>query len=815
MRNLLLVRRTFAATSLVLALGLPAAIHAQDMETETFSSAALEHEGQTINNPLWSGIAAPYTTGVDLRTTFSNRPQNETSIAANRYNALQVVGGMNDYSVLASGFGGNGVVYSNDGGLTFTHLNPVPGGGVALMPGWSNAGGDPAIDFDSGNRAFYTHLGIGTGGANNFQRNNGVFCASSNTGGATWNPTVAVAANTFVVGGPNIQFEDKPYVAADDHLTSPFQDRLYVTWTRFYPGVHPNGANGGGDIMCARSADNGATWASVRLTTLANEPSNTGTGTIGSSFVQFSEPAAGPDGRVNVVYWFGGRLNHQSSTDGGVTWSAANQPFGAAFNVASVASPLPNETFRNPPVPNIECDPTRPSNVYVVGVDDDDTPAAADGANVFFTRSVDGGLTWAARVKLNDDNLTRNQAFAWMAVNDQGDIGVIWYDTRNDGLNHLLDVYGTISKDGGLTWGPNFRVTDTNFEPNTGQFGGNTFFGDYNGMHGGPCSFHMLWTDTRTGVAPEQEIYYDRTAATAEATVSCPQDVETTHNFDPQLPFTIRNTGDCADEFDYSLTDTQGWIIATDFPAIGSVTLAPGGSFVITATFHTPVDCQVMETSVATFTATPDHNPAGTDNCQMTITCSHPTATQVSNLSGQTGPDWAELSFTLPDEDGLAGVHVYRTIGSSDVYERVTSTPLALDGRLTYTYTDRGLTPGVTYRYALGLVQFGGGELRVGLLTLQTGGRAEFALGRPYPNPTRAGFSVDVANPAEGEASLRVVDISGRVIREIHRGYLPAGVTTLRWNGTDARGGKVGVGIYFLRYEAGGRAATQRAVIVQ
>ncbi len=271
--------------------------------------------------------------------------------------------------------------------------------------------------------------------------------------------------------------------------------------------------------MVAHSADGGTTWSSLRLSDDAHEPGNTGfctTASIGSSRVQGSDVEVALNGDVYVVFWFnaqgspGGRVECARSTDGGVSFGALTHPFGAAQGNDQIATPLPNENFRTNPFPNVETDPTRAGNVYVVAADDDDTPTAADASNIFFARSTDYGATWGPRIRLNDDGLDRNQVFPWMAVNDVGDILVLWYDSREDPNNHLVAVYYTMSFDGGVTWQPNQRLTDS-FEPNTNQFSNNFFFGDYIAAAGVGDHFHALWTDTRRpGSLPEQEIYYAR-----------------------------------------------------------------------------------------------------------------------------------------------------------------------------------------------------------------------------------------------------------------------------------------------------------------
>ena len=441
----------------------------------------------------------PYT-GAAAQITSSGVPQNETSIAVDPSNPLVIIGGFNDYR--DPGVAGQGVIFSADGGTTWTDLGPA----IPNLPGFTATGGDPGLAFDSNSRAYYCHLGGGPGAT--FTKSNGVFVASSTNGGATWAPTVAVASNVWP-GFGTVPFEDKPFIAADEYPGSPFTDRAYVSWTRFYDGPHPNGGvTGGGNILFSRSTNNGATWsAPIIVSSAALQPGNVGTGGMGTSFVQGSEPEVAANGDVYVVYFFGGRVDVSRSTDGGGSFAAPTQPFGAVFGTNSISSPLPNMHLRMNGFPNIETDPTRPGNVYVVAVaDPDGVGVGTDGSDVIFSRSTNNGATWGPKVTLNDDGLGKNQFFPWMAVDPvTGHICVIWYDTRLDAGNHDMDVFGTFSFDGGATFTSNVRLTDNTFDPDTGQFLGNTFFGDYNGLAAGGNVFHALWTDSSTG---EQEIFY-------------------------------------------------------------------------------------------------------------------------------------------------------------------------------------------------------------------------------------------------------------------------------------------------------------------
>ena len=90
------------------------------------------------------------------------------------------------------------------------------------------------------------------------------------------------------------------------------------------------------------------------------------------------------------------------------------------------------------------------------------------------------------------------------AVDAQGNIAVIWYDTRRDPADQRLDVFGTVSTDGGQTFSPNFRITDQSFDPDAGKFtdaDGQTdyYLGDFLGLAVANDTAYAAWTDTRNG----------------------------------------------------------------------------------------------------------------------------------------------------------------------------------------------------------------------------------------------------------------------------------------------------------------------------
>ncbi len=80
-----------------------------------------------------------------------------------------------------------------------------------------------------------------------------------------------------------------------------------------------------------------------------------------------------------------------------------------------------------------------------------------------------------------------------------------------------------------------------------------------------------------------------------------------------------------------------------------------------------------------------------------------------------------------------------------------------------------------------------------------------------FPNPWRAETKVALELPASApDATVMVYDVTGRRLRELHRGPLPPGRTEFPWDGRDRRGRPVPAGIYFVRLESAAAAGTAK-----
>jgi hypothetical protein len=243
-------------------------------------------------------------------------------------------------------------------------------------------------------------------------------------------------------------------------------------WTTF------NGANGNGKIMVAVSRDRGQTFSkAVQLTT----PSQT---TPGNTYVY---PSIGSDGTVYVAFIGGFDLNKNKvghvyvtkSADDGKTWG----PFTvAASPIENPIGYLPPTNFRDGIIENFAASPTYPGHVYLTYENWD---TASSHMDVYFTQSTDGGLTWQAPARVNDDANTgsTDQFQPSVAAGSGGAVAVAFYDRRaacpsdpsiladhvgdaNTCIDVSLEAYkdaGTVA--GATPVGANVRVSQFSWDP--------------------------------------------------------------------------------------------------------------------------------------------------------------------------------------------------------------------------------------------------------------------------------------------------------------------------------------------------------------
>jgi len=146
------------------------------------------------------------------------------------------------------------------------------------------------------------------------------------------------------------------------------------------------------------------------------------------------------------------------------------------------------------------------NNVYMLA---SVTPDPSSGSEVMFVRSTDGGHTFSAPHRVNDDpvNPVKWHWFGTLSVAPNGRIDAVWLDTRNAANNTNSQLFYSYSTDAGDTWSSNIAVS-ASFNPFLGYPSQNKM-GDYMTIVSDNTGGDVAYCATFNG---EQDIYYVRVA---------------------------------------------------------------------------------------------------------------------------------------------------------------------------------------------------------------------------------------------------------------------------------------------------------------
>jgi hypothetical protein len=386
---------------------------------------------------------------------------------------------------------------------------------------------DPVVRFSRNGTAYYSYLSIGfrpviARGLLFIAEIASVVISKSTDGGFTWfGPYLAASGDATTIGPPGnqtivIRFLDKPWMNVGPDPDNPEQDNVYITYTEFilkypvieeYPYIMTPTVEV--SIKLVASKDGGKTWSKpVTVSPVYSYLQ----GELDKPLVQGSMPIVARDGTVYVGYY-------DSHDDG---------PWKGLFSVMITRSKDAGKTWSKP----VEVATMHEMDYYLrptlfrawssmfayfaVGPEGNlysvfaaKPPDSPDPADIYFTRSLDGGITWSKPKRINDDETLRGQFFPFIAVDEKGTIHIIWGDMRDDPSSTKYHIYYTWSEDQGETFGLNSRVSDY---PSNPMQGIPEFVGDYFEIAAGKDDVYLAWVDCRTGLRgiPNEDIAFAR-----------------------------------------------------------------------------------------------------------------------------------------------------------------------------------------------------------------------------------------------------------------------------------------------------------------
>ncbi|MFH2094867.1 MAG: T9SS type A sorting domain-containing protein, partial [Bacteroidota bacterium] len=349
------------------------------------------------------------------------------------------------------------VYYTNDFGNTWAESSFLNMPHVSGQ--MSGGGGDPVFAYDKNGRLYFSWIDLyGTSGSFMYGTvNMGIFWAYSDDGGASWiqpvHDTILLGQMQMIMGFPISvisPISDKQWMAVD-MTDGAHQNNLYISY------VTISGTNTY-QIKCKTKPAGIDQFTTEAVVT---DPAD-------FTLVQFSSVCVDNAGNVHIVFYgvdnsSNTSLWHSVSTDGGVSFSTPNKISDIRFNLP-MAQITPYDLIsgikddRLYPSPYMDADPVSP-NIYVTwtafGIDSD----LGNGADIYFSRSVDNGAVWSTPIIVNDDATGTgiHNYYSSIYVKPNGDVKVSWYDRRNDLSGNInTHYYYATSEDGGLSFGTNY-----------------------------------------------------------------------------------------------------------------------------------------------------------------------------------------------------------------------------------------------------------------------------------------------------------------------------------------------------------------------
>ncbi|MBW3664261.1 MAG: glycoside hydrolase [Actinobacteria bacterium] len=376
------------------------------------------------------------------------------------------------------------VAYTTNGGTTWSEV-VLPDLGVCGPAG--NGASDPTVSFGPDGTAYAGVIQFGMG-----PHEMAILAYRSTDGGRTWEGPFTVQEADSA--------NDRPTVVAD-HSTP---GRVYAIWTRLQP---LDAACLCAHLALARSDDGGETWTGPMVVDRAKELSANGAAQLsvladGSLVALTSELTALNASRFPGTY--PASIYAVRSEDGGETW--------ARYLVAEYRSTDPSGTD---PDSGRTIDAGEFFIEQAVGSDGRLYAAwhhnsSTSKGEVFAARSDDGGISWTEPSTVAD--VPAQVLDPVVAVADDGTVGVLWADLRNDDdvpdepddEELTTDWWFAASRDGGETWsethvsGP-FDLRHALFSRGneTRDQGSHYWLGEYYGLAAAPGGFAAAFVEAR------------------------------------------------------------------------------------------------------------------------------------------------------------------------------------------------------------------------------------------------------------------------------------------------------------------------------
>ncbi len=342
---------------------------------------------------------------------------------------------------------------------------------------------DPSLAFDNAGNVFVAYI--------DFNKSNDtglVYIRKSTNGGISWgNPVQAIHTDD----DPGKMPVDRPWMVID-RSGGTYDGNIYITsmnpeiFGQIPPPYHP---------YFTRSTDGGNSFHALRYLDTTNWLS-------GSQILQaMPTPDVAANGTFYAIYPSYVALQNPlpqfilaRSTNGGASFTH-NSVYASAvtFN-----DPLAKKGYL------LRCNPANTQHVAFFFLS-----TLHGDADVFMLESTNGGNTWQAPKRINDDQIgnDRMQDLVWADFNTSGHLAVAWRDRRNAPASTYTtssEIWAAVRHKDSVNFSPNFTISDAAPAYDTVLSGSGNDFMSLQFVHD---TLHAVWGDVRTG---KLNIWYQR-----------------------------------------------------------------------------------------------------------------------------------------------------------------------------------------------------------------------------------------------------------------------------------------------------------------
>jgi hypothetical protein len=431
-------------------------------------------------------------------------------------------------------------------------------------------------------------------------------------------------------------------------------------------------------------------------------------------------------------------------------------------------------------------------NVHVVWYD-----AFIGNYQIFYKRTTDGGITWGQDTMLN---LTNYEAVAPSIAVSGNDIHLTWMDRRIGNP----EIYYKKSSNGGISWGPDTRLTD------------NVYNSEHAVVDADGSTVMAVWKDDRDGNA---ELYYKRST---DAGTTWSSDTRLTNFAGPSSEPTIKIAGTnihvawddgrngANTEIYYKRSTDLGITWGNDIRLTNYADLSLNPSLAVSGQeVHVVWEDFRDGNAEIYYKNSTDNGSAWNSDKRLT-----------NNASNSWHPSV-----------GVSGSHVHvawgdNRDGNHEIYYNVSSNSGANWG------TDTRLTNAADNSYnaciavsgsAIHVVwhdyRDGNFEIyykqnptgnTISVETIGTQIPAAYMLYQNYPNPFNPVTNIKFSIPVSGNVRLIVYDMLGKEIKTLVNENLNAGIYSVDWDAS-----QFSSGVYFYRIEAGTFSGTGKMILIK